>query len=226
MSRTKVAVACRSRAERAAITEWLDGGGYQVMPVFDPGVPARDLETLAFEVLIIDAELMNVGALMHVARYRATPRPVIVIGDVDPDAEIEAERRGASYMVRPIERGGLVFAVTLALAEGRPMRRWPRKPLPRVPAALDGVASRIVDVSYEGMRLEIAAKDRPTLPPFFSVRVPLLDVAVLVQRVWVASAVTPASDGVLWCGAALARNPQRSEVAWRTLVDHGPAAAA
>ena len=58
MSRTKVAVACRSRAERAAITEWLDGGGYQVMPVFDPGVPARDLETLAFEVLIIESVQM------------------------------------------------------------------------------------------------------------------------------------------------------------------------
>lgn len=225
MSRTKIAVACRSRAERAAVTEWLEAGGYHAVPIFDAATPARELEALAFEVMVIDAELMSVGALMHVARYRATPKPVIVVGDADPDAEIEAERRGASYMVRPIERAALLFAVTLALAEGRPTRRSPRKPLPGVPAAADGVSSRIVDVSYEGVRLELPAKDRGALPPFFTLRVPLLNAAVLVQRVWVGTGLNPATSGVLWCGAALARNPQRSEIAWRSLVDQGPAAA-
>jgi len=226
MARTKVAVACRSRGERAAITEWLDGGGYHAVPIYDPATPARALEALAFEVLIIDAELMGIGAMMHVARYRATPRPVIVIGEADPDMEIEAERRGASYMVRPVERGSLLFAVTLALAEGRPTRRSVRKPLPGVPAAADGVASRIVDVSYEGVRVELPARDRAALPPFFTLRVPLLNVAVLVQRVWVGTSLNPATSGLLWCGGALARNPQRAEVAWRTLVDHGPVAQA
>jgi DNA-binding response OmpR family regulator len=225
MSRTKVAVACRSRAERAAIAEWLESGGYQALQVFDPATPARELEALAFEVLIVDAEVMTVGALMHVARYRATPKPVIVIGDADPDAEIDAERRGASYMVRPVQRSALLFAVTLALAEGRPTRRSPRKPLPGVPAAVDGVSSKIVDVSYEGVRLELPAKDRSALPPFFTLRVPLLSVTVLVQRIWVGTALSPAAPNLLWCGAALARNPQRSEIAWRTLVDHGPTAA-
>ena len=225
MSRTKIAVACRSRVERAAIVEWLDSGGHHAVPLFDPAMPARDLEALSFEVLIVDAELMGSGALMHVARYRATPRPVIVIGDADPDAEIEAERRGASYMVRPIERAALLFAVTLALAEGRPTRRSPRRPLPGVPAAADGVASRIVDVSYEGVRLELPAKERGALPPFFTLRVPLLNVAVLVQRVWVGTGASAAGSGVMWCGAALARNPQHSEITWRSLVDKGPAAA-
>jgi DNA-binding response OmpR family regulator len=224
MSRTKVAVACRSRAERAAITEWLDAGGYHAVAIIDPTVPARDLEALGFELLVLDAELMSVGSLMHVARYRATPRPVIVIGEADPDLEIDAERRGASYLVRPIERGGLLFAVTLALAEGRPTRRSERKPLPRVPAACDGVASRIVDVSYEGVRLELPARERSALPPFFTLRVPLLNVALLVQRVWVCSSSDADSAGMLWCGGALARNPQRNEVAWRSLVDHGPTA--
>ena len=222
MSRTKVAVASRARAERAAITEWLDSGGYQALQVVDPSAPVRDLEALGFELLILDAELLSVGSLMHVARYRATPRPVIVVGEADPDLEIEAERRGASYLVRPLDRGGVLFAVTLALAEGRPTRRSERKPLPRVPAAVDGVASRIVDVSYEGVRVELPARERSALPPLFTLRVPLLNVALLVQRIWVCSSSEADASGMLWCGGALARNPQRAEIAWRSLVDHGP----
>jgi len=224
MSRTRVAVASRSRAERAAITEWLEEGGYHAMQVPNPSAPARDLEALGFEALVLDAELMSVGALMHVARYRATPRPVIVVGEADPDLEIEAERRGASYLVRPVDRGGMLFAVTLALAEGRPTRRSERKPLPRVPAAADGVPSRIVDVSYEGVRVELPARERSALPPFFTLRVPLLNTALLVQRVWVCSSSEADAAGMLWCGGALARNPQRAEVAWRSLVDHGATA--
>jgi hypothetical protein len=147
---------------------------------------------------------------------------VIVVGEADPDLEIEAERRGASYLVRPLDRGGVLFAVTLALAEGRPTRRSERKPLPRVPAAVDGVASRIVDVSYEGVRVELPARERSALPPFFTLRVPLLNVALLVQRIWVCSSSEADASGMLWCGGALARNPQRAEIAWRSLVDHGP----
>ena len=225
MSRTKVAVAIRSQSERAAVTEWLEEGGYHVLPIVDPTLAARDLEALNFEVLLVDAELMAVGALVHVARYRATPRPVIVIGDADPDTEIEAERKGASYLVRPLERSALQFAVTLALAESRPTRRSPRKPLPGVPAAVDGVAARIVDVSYEGVRLELPAAERSALPASFTLKVPLLNTALLVQRVWVGSDSSDEDSGILWCGGALARNPERTEVAWRTLVDNTPAAA-
>jgi DNA-binding response OmpR family regulator len=225
MSRTKVAVASRSQAERAAMTEWLEEGGYHVTPIVDPAMTARDLEALNFEVLLVDAEWMTAGALMHVARYRATPRPVIAIGDADPDTEIEAERKGASYLVRPLERSALQFAVTLALAEARPTRRSPRKPLPGVPAAVDGVAARIVDVSYEGVRLELPAIERAALPASFTLKVPLLNTALLVQRVWVGSDSSDEDSGILWCGGALARNPQRTEIAWRTLVDNTPAAA-
>jgi len=207
------------------MTEWLEEGGYQVVPILDPAMTQRELEALSFEVLLLDAELMSVGALMHVARYRATPRPVIVIGDADPDSEIEAERKGASYLVRPLERSALQFAVTLALAEGRPTRRSPRKPLPGVPAAIDGIAARIVDVSYEGVRLELPARERAALPASFTLKVPLLSTAILVQRVWVGTETSDEQSGVLWCGGALTRNPQKTEVAWRTLVDSTPAAA-
>jgi hypothetical protein len=222
MARTRIAVACRSHAERATLAEWLESGGYQAMPIPLATAPPRDIEALGFEMLIIDSELMAVGSLIHVARYRPTPRPVMVIGDQDVEAEVEAERRGATYLVRPLERGALLFAVTLALAEGRPMRRSARKPVPSMPATIEGVAARIVDVSYEGVRLELAARDRTALPPFFTLRVPAFDVSVHVQRVWTGIGSTARTSGALWCGGALGMNQERAAVGWRMLVDRAP----
>src|SRR5690349_4625185 len=108
-ARTRVAVATRLPAERATFSEWLNSGGFEAVPVRDLGASMREIEALNFEMLVIDAELITVGALMRVARYRATPRPVVVVGDADDAAEADAGRRGASYLVRPIERGGLLF---------------------------------------------------------------------------------------------------------------------
>lgn len=222
MARTRIAVASRSHVERATLVEWLDAGGYHAIQVPFPSAPPRDLEALNFEMLIVDSELLTVGSLMHVARYRPTPRPVMVIGDEDVEAEVEAERRGATYLLRPIERGALLLAVTLALAEGRPMRRCARKAVPPMPATVEGVPTRIIDVSYEGVRLELAAKDRAALPPVFTLKVPMCDVSVHVQRVWTGIGSTARTSGTLWCGGSLAQNPERAVVGWRTLVDHAP----
>ena len=219
-ARTRIAVATRSPAERATFSEWLNSGGFEAVPVRDIGASERDIEALNFEMLVADVELMTVGALIRVARYRATPRPVVVIGDADPEAETEAGRRGVSYLVRPIERAGLLFAVTLALAEGRPMRRSPRKRVPPFPGLIDGVPSRVIDVSHEGVRIEIAARYRSALPPHFTLRVPVFNVAIAVQRVWVGSMIGASSQ--LCCGGALARNPPRSADSWRSLVDLTP----
>jgi hypothetical protein len=219
-ARSRVAVATRSPAERATLCEWLDSGGFKAVPVLDIGASASELRALKFEMLIVGVELMTLGSLMHVARYRATPLPVIVIGDADPEAEVDAGQRGASYLVRPIERAGLVFAVTLALAEGRPMRRSPRKLVPRFQGLIDGVPSHVLDVSQEGVRLELAGRHRASLPPSFTLRVPLFNVAVAVQRVWV-STVIGASSSELWCGGILARN-HGSASSWQMLVDMTP----
>ena len=222
MARTRIAVASRSQVERATLVEWLDAGGYQAVPVPVPSAPPRDLEALNFEMLIVDSELLTVGSLMHVARYRPTPRPVMVIGEEDVETEVEAERRGATYLVRPLERGALLLAVTLALAEGRPMRRCARKAVPPMPATVEGVPTRIIDVSYEGVRLELAAKDRAALPAVFTLKVPMCDVSVHVQRVWTGIGSTARTSGTLWCGGALAQNQERAVVSWRALVDHAP----
>src|SRR5688572_11405742 len=71
-TRARIAVATRSRSERAAIGAWLDSADFQAVHVTDIGAPARELEALKFELLIVDTEMMTLGSLMHVARYRAT----------------------------------------------------------------------------------------------------------------------------------------------------------
>lgn len=215
-------MAFRSHSERATVVDWLESGGYDPIPVPVPTAPARDIEALGFEMLIVDSELMTVGSVVHVARYRPTPRPVIVVGDEDMEAEVEAERRGATYSVRPLDRSSLLLAVTLALAEGRPMRRSARKPVPPMPADIEGVPSKVIDVSYEGVRLELSAKDRAALPQFFTLRVPMFAVSVHVQRVWMGTGSSPRTSGVMWCGGVLGRNPERAVVAWRALVDRAP----
>src|SRR5262249_54787191 len=177
-ARTRVAVATRSPSERAVFCEWLNADGFEAVPIRDVGASQRELEALNFEMLIADVEVINVGTLMRVARYRATPRPVVVIGDADVEAENDAGRRGASYLVRPIERAGLLFAITLALAEGRPMRRSPRKRVSPFSVKIDGVPSRVLDVSHEGVRIELAPANRSALPPHFTLRAPALNVAL------------------------------------------------
>jgi hypothetical protein len=210
----------RSAAEMAALCEWLNSGDFQAIPVRRLGAPAHEIEALNFEMLVIDVDLVTVGTLVRIARYRATPRPVVVIGDADPQAEADAGRRGATYMVRPIDRAGLLFAVTLALAEGRPMRRSPRKRVSPLHGLIDGVPSRVLDVSYEGVRLELDRLHRAALPPHFALRIPLFNVAITVQRVWVSATAGTAPQ--LWCGGALTQNPQRSAASWRSLVDLTP----
>jgi hypothetical protein len=164
---------------------------------------------------------MTLGSLMHVARYRATPLPVIVIGDADPDAEVDAQR-GASYLVRPSNaqaccslsawrwrKGGLCDAP----AQARAAFAWAhrRRPVARI------------DVSQEGAWLEVAERHRTSLPPAFTLRVPVFNVAVLVQCLGEHRG-RPSSQ--LWCGGALTRNPQRSAQSWQMLVDMTPGSAA
>ena len=63
------------------------------------------------------------------------------------------------------------------------------------------------------------------MPPFFTVKVPEFDVAMVVQRVWVSG---PSKHGAQ-CGASIVANPPAALERWRALVDSaspGPATGA
>jgi hypothetical protein len=106
----------------------------------------------------------------------------------------------------------------MAFMESRPVRRSPRKTVHRFDALVNDVPASVVDVSAEGLRLELARVP----PPYFAVRIPLLGVAVIARRMWTMSPSKHAST--LWCGGALSHNRAGSEEAWRSFVDTVPVA--
>ena len=109
------------------------------------------------------------------------------------------------YLGRPIDRETMLCTISMALIDERPVRRSPRKAVDRFEVLVDGVRSHVIDVSPEGLRLEVPANRRLSLPPFFSVRVSIVGLPLMVQRMWGIRRSVTAS----WYGAALARNSTR-----------------
>ena len=221
MSAPRIAVACPSPAERAALSEWLRHGGFEPVAV-DTSSPAEAAESARCEAILADAAVVGAGGPRALARARQQPRPLVVIGPRDAAASAAAERYDASYVERPVGRDDLLLMVALALAEGRPARRSPRRTVPRLAASVNGSAAWLLDVSGEGLRLDVGAEQRATVPPFFTVKVPEFDVALVVQRVWVSA---PSKHGAQ-CGATIVANPPAALEHWRSLVASATAAAA
>jgi hypothetical protein len=179
-----------------------------------------ELRDRAFDLLIVDASV-SVAAI-NAVRARNATLPIIVLGDQNPALESQATARGAMYLTRPVDRALLVCSTSMAIMETRPVRRSERKPA-RFAVVVRGVPSLIVDVSREGMRLEIpkGAKGAPP-PPVFDVAVPVLGVALNVRRLWIGD--SSKSEGqAIWYGGELSGNSRRVELAWNTLVDALPA---
>lgn len=220
-NRPRIGLACPRPGERAAFQEWLDTAKFVPVPMIDAGSIVRELAGASFEVLIIDADLSAAADTSVVLRRLGQNRPMIVIGDVGMPIVADAVRSGVTYLTRPVERDALMLAVALALGEGRPVRRSPRRAVMGLDATVDGVAARLLDVSYEGIRLELPERHRSCVPPIFTVRVPMFDVIVEGRRVWVNA--LDRVPGAVWCGVRLGKHTERATTAWQRLVESAPA---
>ena len=200
----KIGVACPIPGERAAFGEWLNHAGYEPVSIFSIDTIARELPHKPIEALIADVSLVSAADLPRVVRTLGPNRPLILVGH-QKDA-IEEVPRDASWMERPVSPENFQLSVALALAEGRPARRSPRKLVPKLLASVDGVNSKVVDISSEGVRLEISTSSGTVLPPFFILRVPAFGVAARIKRVWVA---TPNSMST-WCGGIVEKGAERT----------------
>jgi hypothetical protein len=216
----RIGVACPIPGERAAFLEWLSDAGYEPVPMISIDSVARDLATSRpMEALIADVALVSKADLPRIIRTLGSNRPLVLVGA--PKDAIEDVPRDATWIDRPVTKDVFLLSIGLALAEGRPARRSPRMLVPRLLSSVDGVTSKVVDVSSEGVRLEIAGASTAVLPPFFVLKVPAFGVAAKVKRVWVAAP----SQGSVWCGGIIEKQSERGTATWNHFIANAPGGA-
>jgi len=210
----RIIISLPDPTESATVAEWLLAEGYE--PVRRPTLQAAadEMRDRSFALLIVDA-----GYALKRGLHPPRNAPTIIIGDAGPGPQAESISGQTVYLPRPVDRAMLGCFVSMAIIDERPARRSTRKPLNRFDAVVNGVPSHILDVSFEGLRLEVASARKAALPPYFTVRVPLVGVAVTVQRMWTRSSPKRAA---IWYGGALSQNRFAANEAWRRFVDTVP----
>lgn len=214
--RPRVIVSLPNATEAAAIAAWLRADGFE--PVPRPTAQAAANETLLPFALLI-ADVSHRGPLVE-SRGRNTVTPTILIGNAAAASQGDALGAQTMYLSRPVDRAMLMCFVAMAILNERPVRQSVRKPVASFEAVANGVPSRIVDVSAEGLRLEMSREWRTALPPYFTVRVPRAGVVVTVQRMWTQTPSTKRTS--IWYGGALSNNRASIHQAWKAFVDTVP----
>ena len=202
------------------MTEWLKANHFEPVYRTNPAAAAAEMQR-PFDLLIADAMWAVGTALQSGARARNPLVPTILIGEA-VERRATAVNAQTMYMSRPIDMPVLSCFVSMALIDDRPARRSPRKAVQRFEALVNGLPSGIVDVSAEGLRLEMPGGQRSMLPPYFAIRVPIVGVAVIAKRRWMMPMPASKNAGMFWCGAALSHNRASSEARWRAFVDSVP----
>ena len=203
------------------LVDWLATGAYTGRVVRTFEAARAELDTAAPDLLVAQVKLGAYNGL-HLAirsRSRGAKTPVILIGDPDPVLQAEAERHQAAYLTPPLTEQLVMDTVRRAERDYRPTRRSPRKRVPMLDALVNEVEARVLDVSYEGLRLQVGDQQPATIPPYFMLRIPRFNVSCRAQRVWT---LDPPDKNGLWCGATIVGVDPAGAVAWRALVDSVP----
>jgi hypothetical protein len=218
-TRPRVVVASPDRLECTTIADWLTSESLEPIRRWTPEAALDEIRTRPYDLLVADAAFAFDHGLHAASRARKLQTPTVVLGtDASADRTASLEQQ-LVHLTRPVDRPLLVCMVSMALADGRPPRRSPRKSVHRFAALVNGAPSYIVDVSNEGLRLELPRERRAMPAPYFNVVVPLIGVGVTVQRMWTR---TSPDDDQAWCGAALLQNGRRAASAWLAFVDTVP----
>jgi hypothetical protein len=215
----RIVIALPDPNEAAMVADWLSLEGYDPVPRWTASSAADEMRARPFDLLIADSNFVYRDRLCAKGRARNARTPTVVIGHSDTVPPNEGAAQ-TMLLRRPIERAILVCYISMALLDGRPMRRSPRKAVHRLDAFVAGLPTRIIDVSHEGVRLEVPDRRRLTLPALFQMRVLHADVAVTVQTIW--TRPSPGRDTMTWLGGSLSLNRPAAAQAWRSFVDSVP----
>ena len=217
----RVLVVAPSRPLARALAATLKSGRYAPLVVSD-FVEAKTLLDEHPGFLISELKLGAHNGLHLAIRAAGQGTPAIIIGDADPVLEAEAVRYKATFLKTPVNPEDVLVLMRTIRVSSQRTRRSPRKHVGVLDAYVNDVRARLLDVSYEGMRLETTETELSTLPPLFTVRLPLFNFSCRVQRVW---AARPRTEGsAVACGAKLSTGDADTALAWRVLVDSLPGA--
>jgi hypothetical protein len=213
-----VIVALPDAAELNIVSDWIANEGYEPIRRTTAKAAAEDIHSRSFTLLVADADLAFRDGLHRVGQRRNPSTPTVIIGDDEAARQCDAAGVSAIHVGRPVEQPTFVCLMSMAILDGRPVRRSERKMVQRFAAQVNGAPAFILDISNEGVRVEIPPDGR-SIPPTFTLRVPMIGVGVNVQRMWSRSQTTAQGRaGATWCGGALAANSPKAEQGWRRFV--------
>jgi DNA-binding response OmpR family regulator len=194
--------------------------GYRVAvaPSFLDAAHHLRVDSLDLLVTALRLEAHNGVHLVFRCRAQRADFPVVLTGALG-DLTMDIRRLAVPYLITPVDTE-LLVETARELLRGRPprdgsgIRRWPRK-WAALPVTVSREAARIVELSYGGIRLELASTTAAIDQPL-EVAFPTIGMRVTVRPRW----VVRLPDLSCWCGAELAL-PDSSAVrrSWRTLVD-------
>jgi CheY-like chemotaxis protein len=215
---TTILIVDDDRSTRVGLAELLEGAGYRTSTLGSFEEAARVLRTSPPDLLIADVRLGPFNGLQLVI---SSPKPIpsiIITGFADPVLESDARRRGADYILKPVDPPALLRLVAQKLASrsgfGVP-RRWDRKTvIGGLPAQIGDEPARILDVSYGGVRFEMPGELERTPPSSIDITFPSAQLTIQATLVWKSLIA-----GKTWlCGAVLTADASSSPE-WYGLVD-------
>jgi DNA-binding response OmpR family regulator len=206
----------------AATERWLSDAGYLTVSVRTFDDAARQLAVDCPDLLVTAVRLGAFNGLHLVLRCRGDYPylPMIVTGEEeDPLLAGEVTRYGARFVAKSVEPERFLRVVFELLAGRSPQgphgeRRWPRKPA-GLPATVSRAPARVVDLSYGGLRLELAESPADIKEPL-DVDLPTLGLSIKAVPRWTRPVE---ADGSWWCGVEVAPGDSETRLAWRGVVD-------
>ncbi|HSC29656.1 MAG TPA: response regulator [Vicinamibacterales bacterium] len=215
---SKVLIVEDDSTTRVGLAELLEGAGYEATAVgtFEEG--QHILRTSPPDLLIADVRLGPYNGLQLVISSPIPIPSIIITGFADPVLEADAKRRGADYIVKPVDPAVLLALIEQKLQTARTgfgvPRRWERKQvIGGLPAQVENAPARVVDISYGGLRFEIPRQADQSPPRSFHLTLPSASLSVKAHLVW----KSLIADQTWLCGAAL--SPDSASPAWQGLVD-------
>jgi DNA-binding response OmpR family regulator len=206
------------------VGEWfrrvLSDAGYSVTvaSTFEAGRSALHAELP--DLIIADVRLGQYNGLQIITSGPPGLPSIVITGFVDGVLEAEALRLGAHYIVKPVAANELLALIRHKLESRKRQqtlgstRRWDRTRTGVIRAAVNSEPARLVDVSYGGLRLEIAQTTDDLRRPIV-VHLATAAISVVMDLVW--SRRLDAQR--LHAGGSLTWNDQVAFHDWTAFVD-------